>query len=370
MFLAVSSPDSFDTSIMAGMHAVYSKIDADQRCVRVFHQDSPRPVEDSFIEGDDRGFYLFEGVVVNDGELINQYALPDVKTLLKTALSEDSMRIAKQLHGQFCGLYIDLEAKLIRAFTNQINSLRVFYYQSDDVFIAGTSIRLINQLLKANQISTGIDETGARMVMTYGFMLSDYTTIKEIRHLQAGQYVAHRKGRTLVEAYHSFDNEPQHHDEKQILPRLNELFSSSVRMSFEKDIACGQKHLAFLSGGLDSRQVVMTANQLGYKDVTCLNFTQPGYADELIARKITRLMKYRMLFYSLDRGTYLLNLEDNLRYNEGQVLLHGAAHLYAGIASIDYRQYGILHSGQLGDSILGSFLKTPAHTSVDLASGA
>jgi asparagine synthase (glutamine-hydrolysing) len=114
---------------------------------------------------------------------------------------------------------------------------------------------------------------------------------------------------------------------------------------------------------------VMTAVELGYRGITCLNFCQPGYTDETTARKIARSLNLELVFYSMAGGNYLLDLEKNLSYNQGQILLHGAAHLYAAISSLDLSGYGILHSGQLGDGLLGSFLHVPQHEAPDLRAG-
>lgn len=369
MFLIVNSPDSFDSSILTNMKIVYDKIDNKNRCTRVFHHAKAKPVDDSFIELTDTSFFLFEGVVVNDNEMVNKYAVSDLNTLLKNALQDDPMTITKELNGPFCGLYIDIEHKLIKAFTDQISSGRVFYYNKDDIFIVSTSIKQIIRLLKANNLKISIDELGAMMLLTFGFMLADYTTISEIRHLRAGQCISLQDGLVSIRSYHRYNNVPKYNDLNKSVHILQELFSKSVKMSFDKDLANGRKHIAFLSGGLDSRRVVMTAHKLGYRDVSCLNYSDPGCDDELIARKVAKLLDYRLLFYSLENGSYLMNLENCLKYNEGQILLHGAAHLNAAISSIDLSPFGLIHSGQIGDSILGTFVKTNEHVKVNLASG-
>jgi asparagine synthase (glutamine-hydrolysing) len=113
----------------------------------------------------------------------------------------------------------------------------------------------------------------------------------------------------------------------------------------------------------------MTAYNLGFKDITCLNFSQPGYDDEITARKIADKLNLKLIFYSLEEGRYFLELDKNLAYNYGQVTLHGAGHLYAAINSLDFSNYGILHSGQLGDALLGTLLSAPIHTQPELKSG-
>lgn len=127
-----------------------------------------------------------------------------------------------------------------------------------------------------------------------------------------------------------------------------------------------KQHLAFLSGGLDSRVVVYTAHKLGYRDFETLTFSEPNYLDHKIAKDIAKELDLKMHFYSLGEGKYLLNLPENLAYNEGQIILHGSAHLYNAIRSLPLEDYGVLHSGQLGDMLKGCFLQANRHTPVNL----
>ncbi len=370
MFIFVIAKPAFDTSVCSAMNLVYQSDFQDSENIRIYNKDNHNPVSDSFFQIDNAEVYLFEGVLVNSKRLVTKYALTDCTNLIKTAFKQDTLSMLREFHGQFCGIYYNKKTKQIRVFTNLINSLRVYFYHDGDLLIAGTSLKMINQLLAANQIKTTVDEIGARMILTYGFMLSDYTTIKEIKHLQAGHYVEYSNNRLSVNVYHVFNNNTLHQSLSVALPELQKLFCDSVSDSFDKDITFNKKHMAFLSGGLDSRQTVMTAYNLGYKNISCLNFCEPGYADEIISRQIAKDLGFEYFFYSLEAGRYFLHLDNNLIYNDGQVTMHGAAHLYAGISSLNLQQYGVLHSGQIGDAILGSFLSTSAQIKPNLKSGA
>jgi len=370
MFLVTNCPVNFDTTVLRDIDLVCEKPGHARGILRVFNSHRAKPVDDTFYTSDETSVSIFEGVVVNSADLMKSHAMKDRASLLRLALKDESMRLVRDLSGQFRGLYIDLEQGTIRAFTNQTNALNIYYYHQDELFIAGTSIKQINLLLEANGIATHIDETGALMLLTYGYMLSNYTTIQEIRHLPAGQVVSFAKGKCATAIYHRFTNEPLMNDQDKAIGVIHEIFSESLRQSMQRDDQAGKKHFAFLSGGLDSRQVVMTSSQLGIRDLQCLNFSDPGYPDEITARKIARMLGYELEFYSLKDGRYLLDLEKNLRYNEGQVLIHGGAHLFAALSSMDMSAYGLLHSGQMGDPILGSYLHTPKHTEVEFRSRA
>ncbi len=370
MFLIIRTRLPFETDPCHGLDAVYTHSDASGSVIKAFCSFPGKEMSDSFATADDDGLHIFEGIVVNSPQLVDNYASRDVTQLIKSAMGEVAYGRLATFHGQFAGACYHPEQDEITVFTNQVNSLRVYYYQTPELFLAGTSIRLINRLLKANGIATDVDETAARMMLTYGYMLTDYTTIRQIRHLQAGQYIKCSANRMSVQSYHQFHNEIRHQNLDEALPRLEELFRRSVEAGFEKDRENNLNHIAFLSGGLDSRQTVMTAYNLGYRDITCLTFSEPGYYDDVVAAQICRKLGLKPIFHSLENGSYFLNINDNLIYTEGQVTLHGAPHLYDAITSLDLKGFGILHSGQIGDAILGSFLTEKRHSKPELRPGA
>ena len=273
-------------------------------------------------------------------------------------------------HGQFNGIAYTSENDTMTAATNVANTMRIYYFQDYDTVIVASSIKLITIALKYLKKKLTVDEIGARMILSYGFTLADYTTISGIKQLGAGNYIQVAGDNLSVISYQKYNNEPLHHNEGEAVEELERLFLRSVQAGYEKDLEKGRKHIAFLSGGLDSRIGMWAAYKQGYRDLECLNFSQPGYADEVIARKICKDLGLKLHFFSLDQGKYLLNLEENLVYNDGQIILHGAAHPFRAIQDLDLDKYGILHSGQIGDLILGSNLDRITPKPVDLNGGA
>jgi len=369
MFLILKVPPTFDTKLCSDLNQVFVKQLSSGQEIRIYRAVKQKPVDDSFFLHNEKHACLLEGVIVNAGLYLNQTAAKDLPVLVTQSMLNPESGILAKLHGQFCGLIYDNDTSAIRIFTNQINSLRIYYYNSGQVFIAGTSLRQINLLLSSNGISATVDETASRMLLTYGFILSGKSTLNEIKQIQAGRYLELNDNNLSIILYHEFNNETKHRDLAKIIPTMQELFVNSVRYSFEKDVQAGVKHSAFLSGGLDSRQTVMTAYNLGFKDITCYNFCEPGYADEIIARKIAKALNLNLVFYPLEGGRYFLELEKNLIYNYGQITLNGAGHLYAAINSFDLSGTGILHTGQLGDGLLGTLLKSPEQTAPVLKAG-
>jgi asparagine synthase (glutamine-hydrolysing) len=154
------------------------------------------------------------------------------------------------------------------------------------------------------------------------------------------------------------------------IERTEELFRQAVSAEYDKDRECGYRHLAHLSGGLDSRMNVFVARELGYDGILNMTFSQCDYLDEKVAKRIAADLGNEFLFYALDNGNFLRHtLSDAVMANGGLVLYSGAAHELTMYRSINWEPFGVVHSGQIGDAVLGSFLRTggPATLSVDCA---
>jgi len=137
------------------------------------------------------------------------------------------------------------------------------------------------------------------------------------------------------------------------------LFRDAIKAEYDKDLEYGYRHVATLSGGLDSRMNVCYARKLGYKDILNITFSQSNYLDEQIAKRIASDWGYDFLFYSLDNGNYLKNIDLPVLVNDGLALFSGSAHALAMELHINWVNLGLLHTGQLGDAIMGTYLSSP-----------
>lgn len=146
---------------------------------------------------------------------------------------------------------------------------------------------------------------------------------------------------------------------EQIIEKMDQLFSNAVKLEFEKDIDYGYKHMATLSGGLDSRMTVLMAHKLGYIQQLNFTFSQANYLDEKIAKRIAIDYHHDFVFQSLDYGNYLKEIEKSVYLNDGLILYSGSAHVLHAIQLLNFNEYGLIHTGIIGDAVIGSFLSKP-----------
>jgi len=355
MFCYVCVPANWKLSFDKGSQLL------DAESASMFYIAPVKPKSDTFVQAENGDILILEGVVTNAKRLINSFALGSLQELILRCTTDNAL-LAK-LDGQFFIVRYNFAKNELTVFSNATNTIRIFYYNLDGVFIVADKIKTIVQILKANGVACQVDEIGARMLLSYRFMLDNYTTVANIKQIGNASFLKYTNHKLERGRYLQWTAEIVERTVKQTQSDLRDLFSTAVRDAYEWDGEA--KHFAFLSGGLDSRMSVYTAHQLGIKDITTMNFADPGYADDVISKAIAKELSYKLLHYSLANGDYLKQLDKNLAYNEGQIALHAASHLYAAISSIDLTPYGIMHTGLVGDILKGDCLNAAHHNSVN-----
>lgn len=150
-------------------------------------------------------------------------------------------------------------------YTNHFGEKQIFYLKLPDRVVFASELPWIMKYIKNNGVSYSIDEIGAYFLLTYSYMLEDYTIIKEIKKLPAGCYIKIEDGNFKILRYFKIDNTLT---EDEMIENIDRLFKNAVKLEFEKNKQYKYKHIASLSGGLDSRMTVWVAHELGYTKYT------------------------------------------------------------------------------------------------------
>jgi asparagine synthase (glutamine-hydrolysing) len=329
-------------------------------------------LHDKIFTDDDEIFVITEGVILNLKQLQLSNGCQDYFTTIKKMYQKEGDEFFKSFRGAFSGLLYDKIKRKWLVFTGHTGSKPVFYFKNEHTFICASELQLVTQILKKLGYKYSLDNTGSYFLLTFGFMLEDYTLIEQVKRLKPGHYIKIEYNKAQVNVYNVFNNDVQvNHSREEIIDNLETLFKKSVTLEYEKDTEYGYKHLASLSGGLDTRMSVMTARELGYDNILNVTFSQSDYWDEKIAKKIASDLGNEFLFYALDNGNFLKStITDAVIANGGLVLYSGAAHELSSFRNINMIPFGMQHSGQLGDAVLGSYLSKPGREKPQLLSGA
>lgn len=301
---------------------------------------------------------VVEGVVLNNHELEKQYKTSSWLDCVVEMYKTNGDDFFKDFRGSFSGLFFDKKQDKWLIYTNHIGDKQVFLYKiADNDYIFASEIGFIADTLKTNGITVSLDKTGAYFALTHGFVIEDKTLVQGVRKLVAGTYYKLEKGDITEITYHRFSNQPREMTPQEAIEGIEKYFSQAIKRAFEKDREYGYQHLACLSGGLDSRMTVMVAHEMGYIDQLNITYSQSGYLDFSIAQDIAIDLHHDWLFKPLDGGDCIRDIDTITNITLGSANFFGLAHGNSLERLINYDNFGIAHTGQLGDVIIGTYLK-------------
>ena len=317
-------------------------------------------LKDKILEEDNAFLIGTEGVILNLTDLQKKYDDENTFDLIKKMYLAEKENFIKQLKGDFSIFIFDKKVEKWLIFTNQTGSKRIYYFENSDYFIFSSELKEISFLLSNLKIEKNLNTAAAYMLLTCGFMLEDNTIIDDVKRLTAGNYLVFENKKNEIKEYFHLRNISHTSDTKaEIIEKMDALFSEAVRLEFEKDKEYNYKHIATLSGGLDSRMTILIAHKLGYTQQLNFTFSQSDYLEEKIAKHIASDYLHDFLFHSLDGGSYLKDVDEIAYYNDALIIYAGAAQVLHAIKDINFANYGLIHTGQIGDAVLGSFLSKP-----------
>nr|WP_319377753.1 hypothetical protein [uncultured Methanoregula sp.] len=307
-----------------------------------------------------------DGILLNAQELRREYGVDDNKELIKSMYKINGIKFISKLRGDFSGVIYDKSEKVVKLFTNHIGSKPVYYFwdKSSKTLIFSSELKVVLKIMRDLTIPTKLSEIGAYCLLSFGYMLRDYTLCDKVKKILPGTILSFGVDEGIIyeDRYYQLKNMPYIESSREaIIEEMDRRFSEAIKKEYDKDLEYGYRHIATLSGGLDSRMNIMTAEKMDYKNILAITFSQSNYLDEMIAKKIASDRGYNFLFFALDNGNYLIDIERPVHANDGLILYPGSAHLLAMISLLDWSQNGLLHTGMIGDVILGSFLITNCH---------
>lgn len=310
--------------------------------------------EKLWIDNDDF-FILTDGLITNIDILKKTYNINDSESLIQF-LSEKHIDFFKEFSGNFVGIYWNKNNNSIIAFNNQTGTKKLFYYKSDAYIIFSTDLYTLSQTLNQLNIKKSIDVEASYLLLTSGFMHQDFTLLNEVKQIIAGEFGHLLDKRLNIISYYNLSNLEETKDpDNLIIDKLDRLYKAALEIEFEFEKKHNLIPLTTLSGGLDSRMVALFAYDLGYKNQLLLNFSEKGYADDVIAKKIAESYKLNITQIPLtSKG--LLAIDEVVTFNDGLSIYSGVSHAYEAIKQIDHIDIGMIHTGMLGDAILGSYL--------------
>lgn len=307
---------------------------------------------DSFFYTEGGSFLLFVGICHNQAELMRPANLPWPQQLFR-GFHENSAALLRKMDGCFSGLYYDASNGEVLLFSDHLATIPIYYCRTEKHFAVDTDLFRMAEECKRLHYPLKISERGAHAMLAYSFMLDCDTLLDGVYKVQPAGIYSWRTGKTT--RYFSYYSAEKDYSQTliQAAENIDSLFSKAIDNTFSSDNDA--EHLIMLSGGLDSRMCLMYALKNGYRQITTLNYSQTSYREELIAKRIAADYGCQHIFFSLDQGRYLSNIDEGIRATQGMTTYRPVLQARMIWNRMKMENYGHVHTGLLGDTVLGGY---------------
>lgn len=306
--------------------------------------------------------FLLEGVLLNKKKLLTEYALKDFETLIRELYTQKKQGLIREFEGEFRGFIWNKTIGQLYVFTNPTSTQRVFYSKFENAIFIDTSLVRLNKTLISYGIRTKPDLESIYQFLCFSNLPESKTPIENISKLLDGHYLeVNCPDLSFSEKeYFNLSEIPVFKGTKAAaVDQIHEIFAQSVIMEYQKDTELGKNHLALLSGGLDSRVAMFYAIKNNEVPGNALCFSQSGYFDHTISEKIAEDFGIHYEFIPLDGGNFLKKIDELTEISEGMVFYTGGIHVKHAVEKMQYENFALFHSGQIGDGVLGGFNTEP-----------
>lgn len=307
---------------------------------------------DSFFYKESESFLLFMGLCYNKEEVVTASGKNWAETMFRY-FESDSVRILRQLDGSFSGIFYDAKKRDLLLFSDHLSTIPVYYYRDRNIFAADTDLFRLAGEIRKRGIPISLSEFGAYSMLAYSFMLDNYTLLSDVYKVRPASFYSYRLNRT--ERYFDYYTEDKDFSASAnaIAEGIDVLFSQAVKERLSTDRS--SSHIFTLSGGLDSRLYLFYALRYGYQNIVTVNYSQTFYREETIAKKIAADCHCEHIFFSLDHGNYLAEIDEGIRATYGMTTYRPILPARMVWKNLNMKNHTVVHTGLLGDAVLGGY---------------
>ena len=273
---------------------------------------------------------------INENENTSNHKLPAKE--IKKLFLESGIHFLDQIKGSFI-LFIHDSNKGESYFIADPLCLKSLYYvKHADGLVFASSLAILKNTLK--DLDFQIEYDGASLIEYYlfDFILGDQTMLKDVRELQAGNFLKVANGEVELHQYcNPFDLFPlrnEDFDESKSSRSLSNILKKNVELFTEGP----QKTALALTGGYDSRSIAALVGS-NYRDYQYYSYGSPQSWDIKIPQTLARKNQLKYQF---------IDLSTDFKQNFSKYALT-SIQLGDGIAEANRANYTYVYSNYLQD---------------------
>lgn len=267
----------------------------------------------------------------------------------------------KQLNG-FYALIKHTDQQLFAA-VDRVRSIPLFYGQKGTDFFLSDCAEWIRQQVE----NIEMDPLAREEFLLTGYVTGADTLFPDVKQLQVGEALIVSNNNTqltvsLNRYYRFIHQDTLEASEEELLSKLDEVLLNVFQRLIK--LADGRTLVVPLSGGYDSRLIVLMLKRLGYENVITFTYGRPGNKESEISKQIAKTLGYKWIFipYSNETWHSWFHSEERKSYYRMADGLCSLPHIQDWPAVWEMKKEGVLPNdclfvpGHTGDFISGSHI--------------
>lgn len=305
---------------------------------------------------------LLQGVVLNLEELKEEFHILDPLQLIIQMWKKYGKSTGKYLKGSYFLNIIDKRNRRFFLVNDRLSKSHIYYTVKQSYLYYSNNFLVLVQKLKEENHVLSIDSLGMISLISKGQLIDNLTVADGIMYLQRDEFLSVIDGK-YSKGLLDKSAPPISENLDTILEELDHRFSSSLNSQLNKNFQHNFRQLFTLSGGMDTRSVILYARNLGCDDFTTFTYAQRKSVDDDVSSKIAYDLHAEHIFFSLDYPKMLYFYDRLCELNQCQYNYVGATGAYQTVQMLDCDGFGIVHTGSLGGELLSDIFSEPAYTS-------
>jgi len=251
----------------------------------------------------------------------------------------DAVALVQACDGHFAAVRDDGAGLLLVC--DGIRSIPLFYAARNDERRVSDNPRLLTEDVD------DLDDLSIAEFLMAGQVSNRYTLLPDVGQVQAGEAVMLSADSGEIDRYRYFLFQhvaPFIADQETAAQRWDELFQRVIERGVES--IDGRTIALPLSGGRDSRLIALMLKRLGYDNVICYGYGQPGNDESVIAEQVAEKLQFRWEFVPYSHEQWY----EWFRLPECQELLQTASAMTSVVLVQDWPAVNeLLHDRRLPD---------------------
>ncbi|MFH1005883.1 MAG: asparagine synthase-related protein [Candidatus Latescibacterota bacterium] len=231
----------------------------------------------------------------------------DLSVWLSRELSNESKNakslfdnLLQKLNGTFA-LIAEMHEGVLAA-TDRLRSIPLFYGLRGSAFLLSDDAHQVKDFVG----NTDFEELSAKEFLLTGYVTGSDTLFPDVKQIQAGERISvERTGTKKVATfrYYRFLHANYFEEPEEQLYGLMEEMLTRVFERLVRSVQ-GRRIVVPLSGGLDSRLIVVMLKRLGVENVVCFSYGRPGNRESEISREVAGRLGYVWCFVPYTRACW------------------------------------------------------------------